>query len=236
MEELPAARLQRFIDEGRLVREEWGDGRETACLLAAMAPGVTELGVVAGCPARLMPLWFANLTIDIDDNGTEERWPIVVRRYAQLAQSFNKFDDAAWERARHRILADTLAEARRWLPESEAGARELLNEAIAWLRGGAPPAGRRTLRNSWDASVLCRQRDPGAAPVEGYASALYAYCSAVWDELDDNHVSGVASSACTAIWRAQGGWRGDRWKVWDVLIDIILDAVEVEVRALEAAS
>lgn len=44
----------------RLVRKEWGDGKATACLLAAIAPQAIDNP--SACPACIMPQWLAHLT------------------------------------------------------------------------------------------------------------------------------------------------------------------------------
>ena len=73
-------RLDRFIAEGRLVRNEWGDGQERACLLLAIAPEVGgSEGKVDLCPASVLPPWLAELTPSLDDNGTNAAWPAMVR-------------------------------------------------------------------------------------------------------------------------------------------------------------
>jgi hypothetical protein len=102
------ARLDTFIEEGRLIRGDWEenrDGREYVCLLVALSPEVVSVSPYSGlpeanieeCPADVMPAWLANLTPWIDDTGTEEEWPTVIQRYAALAKRWGVLYPAEWE-------------------------------------------------------------------------------------------------------------------------------------------
>ncbi len=58
-ERLDFDRLNQFIAEGRLLRGTWHDtaaeGRERACLMAALYPPCGEEQTERACPAALMP-------------------------------------------------------------------------------------------------------------------------------------------------------------------------------------
>jgi hypothetical protein len=106
-------RLDRMIEEGRIVRREWGDGVERACLLLAVAPEVGPDGAhgPGACPATVMPQWLARLTPWIDDAGSVEHWPAVIRRYREVVPAARgRLDDAGWERCRCAVLT-VIAEA-----------------------------------------------------------------------------------------------------------------------------
>jgi len=98
-EELILSRL----DAKTLVREKWGDGRETACLLAALAPETAEYEDPSVCPADVMPEWLAHLTVWIDDSGTDGAWSGAVRLYAGLAGRWHVLDADGWQRAEWRV-------------------------------------------------------------------------------------------------------------------------------------
>lgn len=102
MEQERIDRLWRHINDGTLLRWEWGDGYERACLLAALVPETIHRG--GSCPADVMPSWLATITPAMDDNGTQEAWPSMVRRYADLAGKWHILTDAAWERVRRQAL------------------------------------------------------------------------------------------------------------------------------------
>ena len=107
--------LKEFIKDGRLIRGKWtgedAQGRETACLLAALSPEVRKNHNPESCPADLMPAWLAHLTPFIDDDGTAEHWPVVIDRYAELASKWRILSPSAWERAHFRIKRLILVEA-----------------------------------------------------------------------------------------------------------------------------
>lgn len=78
--------LERRIAEGTLARGRWtgtdARGRQTACLLAALAPECGVSGSAGSCPAEVMPAWLAHLTPWLDDAPSAEAWPGLVRRYS----------------------------------------------------------------------------------------------------------------------------------------------------------
>ena len=90
--------LNRHLENGTLIRNEWGDGKERACLLAALSQEVACGTNAIYCPAEVMPKWLAHLTPWMDDSGTDEAWPEMVRRYAGLAARWHGLDSATWAR------------------------------------------------------------------------------------------------------------------------------------------
>ena len=86
------------LGAGTLVRGEWGDGHERACLLAAIYPPCAEAKNPTVCPATLMPQWMAQLTLLIDDAPSDEHHKEIIRRYAKLAGMWWVLDEAAWGR------------------------------------------------------------------------------------------------------------------------------------------
>ena len=109
------AYLRTLIDEGRLIRDQWigedAQGRETACLLAALSPEAARDGSASACPASIMPAWLAYLTPWMDDSGSDAAWPAMVRRYADLAARWHVLAPEAWERCKFRSLAIIVREA-----------------------------------------------------------------------------------------------------------------------------
>jgi hypothetical protein len=113
--DLPAAaeRLAAHVAAGTVLRGKWRytspDGRERACLLAALSPSVQN--DPSQCPASVLPAWLAYLTPSIDDNGTLEAWPGVVAEYARLVVASPVLDAAAWHRLDYRMRLIALDEA-----------------------------------------------------------------------------------------------------------------------------
>jgi len=58
-----------------------------------------------------MPSWLADLTPWIDDAGSAERWPEVVRRYADLASRWHVLDRETWKRLDFAVRAICVSEA-----------------------------------------------------------------------------------------------------------------------------
>lgn len=98
--------LNLHIANGTLIRHDWGDGHERACLLAAMSPEVAESTNPDSCPAEVMPPWLAQLTVDFDDNGSDAAWPGMVRRYANLASRWHVLSPEGWDHAFHAVVAE----------------------------------------------------------------------------------------------------------------------------------
>jgi hypothetical protein len=157
-------RLDAFIARGALVRHEWGDGQERACLLLAIAPEVGA-GNVAACPAAVLPRWLAQLAPSIDDNGTAVAWPAMVRRFsAVVRRGAERRDPAVWRRVLARFMIATMGEAG---VRDTSGSCERV--AALWRRvidGDEPTA------TEWAAS--------GAA---AWAAEARAEVGATWDRL-----------------------------------------------------
>lgn len=107
--------LHEAIEQGRVIRRNWEStdkhGRETACLLAWLSPEVKRSHHPAACPASVMPAWLAHLTPWIDDAPSDDAWPGLIRRYADVAARWQVLDDAAWQRAEYAVRALIVREA-----------------------------------------------------------------------------------------------------------------------------
>lgn len=117
----PQERLDKYIREDRLIRGEWAgekNGKATACLLAALSHKAGEDASPASCPSTLMPAWFAYLTPWIDDSGTIEHWPDVVKRYASLAHRWHVLTKEDWQRLEYVVRAIFVREAMTHVPKT----------------------------------------------------------------------------------------------------------------------
>jgi hypothetical protein len=92
--------LNQYIAEGRLLRKEWvgtdKHGREAACLLAALSPEVARFCFSYACPANIMPKWLAHLTPWMNDVGSDDAWPGMVKRYAAVAGRWHVLSNEIW--------------------------------------------------------------------------------------------------------------------------------------------
>ena len=182
-------KLNQYITEGRLIRNAWTDldnqGRETACLLAAMSPEVAARENASACPASIMPKWLAYLTPWMDDAGSDEVWPSMVRRYAAVAARWHVLTNETWQRL-------------------DYTARRIALEDCLPLAGGAAPAVERVI-------ALLRRAEAGAA-VAGrqWAAARSAARAAAWAA-----AGAAAEAAARATAGAAGDSAGaSAWAAW----------------------
>ena len=139
------ANLNAFLEDGRLTRNEWTgkdtQGRETACLLAALSPEAGEQRSAEKCPAEVMPLWLAHLTPWMDDRGSAEAWLEMVRRYAAVAARWHVLGEDAWRRCEIAARKAAVEEALRHVPDDDPwGVREACSGVLAWLGSEMPEA------------------------------------------------------------------------------------------------
>jgi hypothetical protein len=201
-------RLNTFINEDRIIRGEWTgtdeQGRETACLLAALAPEVVEAEGEWACPANIMPSWFAYLTPWMDDNASDTEWHRTVRRYAACRRI-----EVAARRA-------AVVEAMRHMTDAQASA--ILLQVLAWLDAGTPEPERGALQ----AAALKAQGDAAnvasaatrIADAPLYTAALAADMAGMAAE----PASGTAAGLAAAAQRATA----------DRITDAILSALEAD--------
>jgi hypothetical protein len=146
-------RLDQFIRENRLIRKAWtgtdAQGRETACLLAALAPECAK-GNVIECPSELMPQWLAELTPWIDDEPSEEAWPVIVKRYAELSHRWHVLTPDAWSRLDFTARSIAVRKAREFVSASEVGVMKAIDDVLALLRRAAD--GGSVNANEWAAA------------------------------------------------------------------------------------
>jgi len=102
------ARLDRAVERNEVRRGQW-----RACLLSQLSPECEQEESASYCPSEVMPEWLASLTPWIDDSGTIEHWPEVVRRYASLAHRWHKLTPEQWTRLDYRVRAICVREAMR---------------------------------------------------------------------------------------------------------------------------
>ena len=220
-------RLDSFIAEGRLVRKQWGDGQERACLLLALAPEVGTDGAMDRCPADVIPAWLAHLTPDLDDCGTEAAWPAMVRRYASVVRrGAETLDDAGWRRVLARTLIAVLAEA---APHDPSGSCQRVSGLWTRVLTGEEPrveewaeaAAEAAAWAAWAASraAACREAAEAAAweVAAAEAAAWAAEAAAVW----------AATRAATRE-EAAAAREVAEASTWDRIATALLDGIEIE--------
>jgi hypothetical protein len=194
-------RLDQFIRENRLIRKAWtgtdAQGRETACLLAALAPECAK-GNVIECPSELMPQWLAELTPWIDDAPSEEAWPVIVKRYAALSHRWHVLTPDAWSRLHFTVRAISLRKAREFVSASEVGVMKVIDDVLALL--GRATDGGDVNANEWAAA--------SAAAWAASAAAEAAASAAAWAAAADQIITAILDAIELEIAKAEGNGYG----------------------------
>jgi hypothetical protein len=215
-------RLNTLINEGRIVRHAWlgtdEQGRETACLLAALSPEVAEQEAASACPAELMPGWMVYLTPWIDDNSSESTWPSAIRRYAACAARWSALDDAAWRRVEVAARRAAVVEA---MKTTEDGLTLRSSHAtLAWLGEDMPESSCPDVVGASAAMWSVRW----AARKSSVCDVLKAvYCSANSAGAAKRAEAGVQEDDAT-----EAAAKAAAWAAADRITDAILIALEKE--------
>lgn len=233
-------RLQAYVAEGRILRGEWTgkdvQGRETACLMAALSPEAGEARSASACPANVMPEWLARLTPELDDCTSLDYWPEFVRDYAATASRWHALDDVAWRRVLARV---TLASLEIVQPHDRAGV--VARVADLWRRvlDGGKPSG-----SEWvEAGCAAVSASEVAEGLESTA-ALVAWAAVAWVAKDASKVADVANTAArvaeASVWVAEltrapeltraaedAGTAADK-AAWDAIARATLAAINAE--------
>lgn len=215
-------RLRQYVAEGRIIRKAWWgkdeQGRETACLLAALSPEVAAEQQARACPADVMPTWLATFTLSLNDYTSCAYWPAFVRGYADAAGRWRVLDAEAWGRVKARVMVAVLEIAERY---DEHG---IVCAALGlWRRtlAGDPP----TSREWYDARVngIPMHRPHAQVHLAAAAdSAVHAMISG------SSWLTYSAASAAEII----GGSKA-KSAAWDTIAQATIDAINTECAALE---
>jgi len=189
-------RLRIYLAEGRVIRHNWTgtdeQGRETACLLAALSPEAGQEGDSSACPAEVMPQWLAWLTPRLDDETSLDYWPSFVREYADAAARWHVLDDAAWRRVLARVMLAVLDVAR---PHDTSGAVERVADLWRRVMAGDEPgqgAGRPwpdAARAAARAAAEAAWAAEAASAAEAWDTIARAVLQAISDECDAMEVA-----------------------------------------------
>jgi hypothetical protein len=214
-------RLDQYISEGRVIRGDWtgtdAQGRETACLLAALSPEVAEQQDAVACPATTLPAWFACLTPWIDDAGTIEHWPGVVNRYAALARRWHVLTDEQWSALEVDVKILCIEHALKYVTADKWGVRAACAQVITALRTGDE----RKIAAADAAADAARAATNAANAAANAANAARAAANAAADAAAD-----AARAAAYAAARAATNAANAAARAADTLIDAAFDALE----------
>jgi len=219
-------RLNSMISKGRIIRKSWvsadDQGREVACLLAALSPEAGEAENPEACPAEVMPAWFAHITPWLDDNGSYSEWRRVVRRYAACAARWSALDDAAWRRVEVATRRAAVVEAMK-TTEDELTLRSS-HATLAWLDEDMPESSCPDVIGASAAMWSVRW----AARRSSVCDVLKAvYCSANSAEAAKRAEAGVQEGDATDD-ATEAAAKASAWATADRIIDAVLTALEKE--------
>jgi hypothetical protein len=209
--------LLRRLDDGTLARGVWTGrdalGRETACVLVALYPAVGN-GNYDACPADQLPGWLVRLIPWMDDAGSSEAHPDLMRRLAATLQRLHVLDEAALRRCDLRCRRAALVEARGVAGTSLVvvdRALGLIDRAIA----GDEPA-----QEEWALA----------------SAAATAASWATWPTTARRAATATAATAATAAWAAwaaaetAAAWAAAEMAATaDRMIAAMLDAIDGEI-------
>ena len=232
--ENPIERLRNHIKNNTLVRDTWmgidADGRETACLLAALSPECGAARDVSACPADLMPAWLAQLTPWIDDSGTLKHWPTVVRRYADLAARWRVLDAETWKRLDFAVRAICVREATEVISEETDGTATEVRKACVCVVALCDRAavGDYPTEQEWKTAAAAAEAAAAAA-----AEAAAAEAAAAAAEAAEAAAEAAARAAAEAAARAAAEAEAEA-EAADRIIDQVLNVIENAIVAIEA--
>jgi hypothetical protein len=190
-------RLQELINEDRIVRGYWTgvdeQGRETACLLAALSPEVAEAETASACPASLMPLWFAHLTPWLDDHSSATAWPQVIRRYAACANQWHTLDEAAWRRVEVVARRAVVEEAMRHTSDEQV--LDACRQVLVWIGADMPESSHAAVKATEAAKAAAMEARAAATGAAEGATEKAAEAWRAW-------AASTESAAKAETWRA----------------------------------
>jgi hypothetical protein len=242
----PAERLSAYIDEGRLIRKEWTGkddaGRATACLLAVLAPECGKKRTAAACPAEVMPKWLAELTPGMDDEGSAEAWPAMVRRYASVAARWHALTAAEWAACEVRVKVLCIREAMSQVTVDEWGVLVACSRVIECLEAGIDAAAvtATAALEVAAAAAAAAEAAPAAAAREAAAEAVAArdaaWAAAVAWEAAAEAVAARETAAAAAAASAAEAAVAARAAAWAAAAAVAWEAAAEAVAARDAAA
>jgi hypothetical protein len=225
--------LDRRIADNSLARGTW-----IACLLSTLAPECESAQSATPCPAEVMPAWLAYLTPRIDDAGTLEHWPVVVRRYAALVRRWHVLTPETWHRLDYRVRSICVREA--MVHTSNATVLGACQSVVALCDRAA--SGGQSSDEEWRAAAMSTAAAMGQAPADdaaaNSAAAAARSASAVWAARTAASRAVVSAAARRSRATAEAATAEAEAKVAmaeasDRIIDATLDAIDDAIAVAE---
>lgn len=220
------ANLDRHIAEGTLIRDDWGDGINQACLLVAIAPECAAHGDTQDCPTDVMPTWLADCIPYIDDKGSIEAWYTMIERFAKLAHKWHTFSPETWERIKWRWLGESIVVIAYENAENHLELRATIEEIQVLCRSAA--SGKNPSKTKWaqtrnsiyDTVHYSHLTTDVLSAIEAvnYASSAMLYTASV-------------SNAFAAIIQTAPCYSQLRWEHCDRMTNDLFNIIEAEIEA-----
>ena len=229
--------LKNMLSANRIIRGTWHAadpfGRECMCLLAALAPEAAEKKSCLVVPETVMPQWLAQLTVWMNDLGTTEAWPLMIKRYVELAEQWHTLKPIAWKRAEVRVRRAVIVNVQQFAEREVT--RKLCEHGVTLF--DRVLAREYPLHREWHSFLLATHKlpTPDGLVAEaireaatngdlrvGKAVRLW-FCIAMYSEYKPIRVVPEARANLNS-----------RRLLWDYLADIVLDSIETELEATQA--
>jgi hypothetical protein len=225
----PFDRLDQYIAEDRLIRNAWTEGTDRACLLAAIAPVTGEKQEASACPSTIMPEWLARLTPWMDDRGSLDAWPGMVRRYAAVARRWHALTPADWRKLDFAARAICVREA--VSHTKVARVVEVCGAVIALCDRAA--SGDEPTEQEWRAVAAEAEAAWRAAEAEAWRAAEAAWRAAEAEAWGAVAVAGGGAAAGGAV--AEAAVAAVAWRAAEAAAEAAEAAEAAAWRAAEAA-
>jgi len=216
-------RLDTTIAEGRLARGEWigtdAQGRETACLIAALWPEAGEDEDAGACPADLLPPWLAHLVPWMDDAPSDEAWPTLMRRTAATLRQLHRLDSTALRRVEYRHRATCVREAAQHTADASVlTVCDMVATLCDRVVDGDEPDD-----DEWSAAEAAAWAESSAA--EAASAAAAAASAATWAA----EAASWSAAESSASWSAaEAAWAAT--EAADRIVGALLDSIDDEIR------
>jgi hypothetical protein len=184
-------RVLAHLHEGRLVQGTWHrkrDGRELACMLGAIAPGIDDF---RKCPASVMPKWLARLVVVLFDGQAKDAAMTWAARFGTQMARWHVLDSVAWDRVRDAFCSACVEDAR--LSAASAASSDYANAA------DYAAAAARAAARAADAAARAAAAYAYAADAAAYAADAAAAVAFDADAANASCWTRMATALCDLI-------------------------------------
>ena len=207
-------RFDQMLAENRIIRDDWvgtdAEGRETACVLAALVPACGAAQTASACPAEDLPKWLAELIPSLDDGTSPAGWRDRMVRLGAALRLTVGWSPQQWRRCEARVHIAILTEARSHVTAD-------YESAIAAIDGVTALWRRVEVGDEPGSAEWAKAKAAAAAARSWTAAGSWAAAKA------------VAWAAAKAVAAAEAvAWAAAKAAAWDRICDGVIAALECE--------